>query len=406
MDKLIFENSNFYKNIQDFFVKNDKNTYLEILAELYNRTEKIYTKSEIETEMLNELKKMFLKFQEDGIDSNIVKDKVTEMLVKLEPNLAYKNDLKKPLYVHDYFGGNIWIDNNTTETEIQNCVNRANKVGFNSYLIPFYHKYDSNTQTITQLPTDEIIKKAIDIVKTKNPKFLALKIHISPNSCTSFPSGFMENYFVPIVHHVANICEEKGVTNLFISNEQSSLTSNNRTIWNGIVNYCHNLGIKCYSSFAGYSDFRQNVMCDLLDGIGLNYYPPSVQTKENISEGSVRVNFDKANNKQYQYVFDLIKEYVKKDIDIFVSEIGCCNNIDSLNLPHSSTFSNDIQKEDYQAYYYNAFLSELGTNKDLPIKGIFVWSLSHTPNRYNSNIFSPLYNELCEKTIKKYMEAK
>ena len=41
-----FTESNFYKKLQDFFIYNNKETFLEFLAEFYNRTENIINKNE------------------------------------------------------------------------------------------------------------------------------------------------------------------------------------------------------------------------------------------------------------------------------------------------------------------------------------------------------------------------
>lgn len=319
-------------------------------------------------------------------------------LIKNMDKLNKKAENK--LFVHDYFGANIWIDDTTREERIVNCIERADSVGFNSYLIPFYHKIDNNI--LTQIPSDSIIKFTIDKIKEKNPKFLAIKIHISPNSKSSFPEDFMSGTYVNVVKRIADICKEKDVENLFISNEQNFLTKQYENEWDNIINYCHGLGIKCFSSFAGFDDFKKSIVIKKVDGIGINYYPPAAINKITNKE-SVKNNLDNLNNKQYLYIFNQIRDYLNKDIPIFISEIGCCNNIDSLAFPYASNFDEDIKKEEYQAYYYNAFLSEIGCNINIPIKGLFVWSIGDTKNRANSNNFSPLYNIECEEVIKKYM---
>ena len=71
-----FTESKFYKALQDFFVKNDKETFLQFLAEFYNRTESIIEKNGIQDEIIKELREMYIKFNEEGIDENIVREKV------------------------------------------------------------------------------------------------------------------------------------------------------------------------------------------------------------------------------------------------------------------------------------------------------------------------------------------
>ena len=68
--------SNFYKALQDFFIDNNKDTFLQMLSEFYNRTEGIIEKNDTQDELINELRELYIKFNEEGIDKNIVKEKV------------------------------------------------------------------------------------------------------------------------------------------------------------------------------------------------------------------------------------------------------------------------------------------------------------------------------------------
>ena len=73
---LEFKESKFYKLLQDFFINNDKETFIQFLAEFYNKTEGIIIKNEMQDEIIKELKEMFLLFNEEGIDENVVREKV------------------------------------------------------------------------------------------------------------------------------------------------------------------------------------------------------------------------------------------------------------------------------------------------------------------------------------------
>ena len=75
-----FEESNFYKALQDFFINADKKTFLQFLAEFYNRTEGIIDKNIIQDDLIKELRELYLEFNEKGIDENIVKEKVDYFL--------------------------------------------------------------------------------------------------------------------------------------------------------------------------------------------------------------------------------------------------------------------------------------------------------------------------------------
>ena len=71
-----FQDTKFYKAFQDFFVNNNKETFLQVLAEFYNRTEDVINKNDIQDDLIKELREMYVKFNEKGIDENIVREKV------------------------------------------------------------------------------------------------------------------------------------------------------------------------------------------------------------------------------------------------------------------------------------------------------------------------------------------
>ena len=56
-----FDESNFYKALQDFFINNNKETFLQMISEFYNRTEGIIIKNEIQDELIKELRELCLE---------------------------------------------------------------------------------------------------------------------------------------------------------------------------------------------------------------------------------------------------------------------------------------------------------------------------------------------------------
>ena len=87
-----FEESNFYKALQDFFINADKKTFLQFLAEFYNRTGEIIDKNNIQDDLIKELRELYLEFNEKGIDENIVREKVNYFL---ENSLKIKDVISK-----------------------------------------------------------------------------------------------------------------------------------------------------------------------------------------------------------------------------------------------------------------------------------------------------------------------
>lgn len=339
-------------------------------------------------------------------EDSIINSVGVSVIEEIKKDLAsIKLKAASPKYIHKYFGGNIMTNESITVDDMKLAVDRAVEVGYNSFFIAFYHKYYPDTGVTNQLPTDDTIKQIIAHCQSKNPKFLALKTHVSPNSGNwADNDAYLRNTFKGIVTHVANICAETGVKNIFISNEQPNLTSIDRDVWQEIINGCHALGLKCYSSFVNFKEFQTCVFSDLLDGMGINYYPVAVTSQSEVTKEGVRESIGNIDSKQYLYMYKQMKKIIGKDVPIFISEIGCCNNVDSLAFPGAWDFDdNNAVKEEYQAYYYNAFLSEMGT-QDIGIDGIFTWSLGKSKNR-NTTQFSPLWNEQCEEVIKYYVRG-
>ena len=87
-----FEESKFYKSLQDFFINNNKDTFLQFIAEFYNRTEGIIDKNKIQDDLIKELRELYLEFNEKGIDENIVREKVNYFL---ENSLKIKDVISK-----------------------------------------------------------------------------------------------------------------------------------------------------------------------------------------------------------------------------------------------------------------------------------------------------------------------
>ena len=87
-----FKESKFYKLLQDFFINNNKETFLQMLAEFYNRTEGIIEKNVNQDEIIKELRELYLEFNEKGIDENIVREKVNYFV---ENNVKIKDILAK-----------------------------------------------------------------------------------------------------------------------------------------------------------------------------------------------------------------------------------------------------------------------------------------------------------------------
>ena len=75
-----FQDTKFYKLLQDFFINNTKETFIQMLAEFYNKTQGIIDKNDMQDELIKELRELYMSFIENGIDENYIKEKVDQFI--------------------------------------------------------------------------------------------------------------------------------------------------------------------------------------------------------------------------------------------------------------------------------------------------------------------------------------
>ena len=134
----MFNESLFYKTLQDFFINNNKETFLQLLAEFYNRTEDVITEQNIQSELIKELRELYEKLNEKGIDESIINDKIdlflerNEIIKKIDKlhidsvtNLFNKNTITNG-YVYN------WQGNNTLNKLAQSNCYIAEKIKLNT----------------------------------------------------------------------------------------------------------------------------------------------------------------------------------------------------------------------------------------------------------------------------------
>ena len=167
-----FKESKFYKLLQDFFINNDKETFLQMLAEFYNRTESIINKNISQDELIKELRELYLDFNEKGIDENIVREKVNYFL---ENNVKIKNILAKLVINTNK------IEDNTEKLNINtnNIKDNTEKLNINTNKIKDNtEKLNINTNNIknisSQLET-KASKTELDVERRRIDSFTKLE---------------------------------------------------------------------------------------------------------------------------------------------------------------------------------------------------------------------------------------
>ena len=166
-----FKESKFYKLLQDFFINNDKETFIQFLAEFYNRTEGIIDKNNIQDELIKELRELYLELNEEGIDENIVIEKVNyfvENNVKIKDIIAkliantnnienINSQLNTIVNVLDNYVVNDGITDNTDI--IQNALDNSNYIRINKKGTYITRRLTIHDNTTFELADGVILKQ-------------------------------------------------------------------------------------------------------------------------------------------------------------------------------------------------------------------------------------------------------
>ena len=154
---LEFKESKFYKLLQDFFINNDKETFIQMLAEFYNRTEGIINKNDIQDDLIKELREMYLKFNEEGIDENIVREKVNYFLENSARIMDIISEIDNILYLKESDIGYLNSEKIQNKLKLNTNINIKSKNNDN-YIIKNTIQIDNNN-SIT-LDNNTVLKNA------------------------------------------------------------------------------------------------------------------------------------------------------------------------------------------------------------------------------------------------------
>ena len=245
-----FEESNFYKALQDFFINADKKTFLQFLAEFYNRTEGIIDKNNIQDDLIKELRELYLEFNEKGIDENIVREKVNyflensikikDIIIKLNTNTNKIEDNTEKLNTNTSNIENITsqLDTKANKTEAANIQQQVNNLVLGAV-------GDGNNPEVIQARGEfSVLNDRLNYTSIENIIDISTNI-LNPNDCIENASvGWSGNaYKLDVVSTEANYClspiinvssgqkfifNYKGYqTNIYLSDDTFTINANN-----------------------------------------------------------------------------------------------------------------------------------------------------------------------------------
>ena len=231
-----FEESNFYKALQDFFINADKKTFLQFLAEFYNRTEGIIDKNNIQDELIKELRELYLEFNEKGIDENIVREKVNYFLensVKIKDVITKLNINTTNIDII-----NSQLDTKTNKTETANIQQQVNNLVLGAV------GDGNNAEVIQARGGFSVLNDRLNYSSIENIVDISINI-LNPNECIENASvGWSGGgYKLNVVSTEANFClspiinvssgqkfifNYKGYqTNIYLADDTFTINANN-----------------------------------------------------------------------------------------------------------------------------------------------------------------------------------
>ena len=398
----------------DTLIKQNENDLCSI-KELYKKLKEIEEKIKqfnyIDSKLIDKIKKDYEKLKKVILDENIQVqlnnriDEVNSELDTIDIKKANKDvveainsqldkietKLKKPFYPK-FKGINMYVMNYTSNSTILSYLDDVAKNGLNAVFITAHNNY-INGNFKPNLTDDQVIF-AITEAKKRNIKPI-LKLHRMGSTETDNIASWITAWGI-VVDKYVTLSKSYNIDTIVFCNEQDKFTKSNRNEWKTIIDKIKSNGLKVAISYRGMTEFHNSVLNDLVDIIGINYYPKMTLKGYDISDSDMLKKFYSF----YNTINTIKHKYNKK---IWISEIGCTRNIDALSNPSGWEFDTEEQSFIPQILYYKNLLKAYGESKDLNINGIFFWS---TDSKDKLNSFTPFGNEKCENIIRSYEVSK
>ena len=388
-----FEESNFYKALQDFFINADKKTFLQFLAEFYNRTEGIIDKNNIQDDLIKDLRELYLEFNEKGIDNNVVREKVNyflensvkikDIISKLTTNTnsienitsqldtkANESEVNKRLSFRNFkpkFGYNcIWGEIRGTDgthtqknrIEIGNDIKHCEELGIDEITVTIHVGYNSNTSSLYIATNMTDVLWAIEECSNLHVKIKNAKIHV----------GISEDYLrntitLPVFLRlykaiVTDICRQlKNTTieNITVLNECAFIDTDTTYTTDvlELLNIGKNNGFKVGITCAGVEhNYRlPGVILGLSDLLCVNCYPT-------ISFKKDKTTYEDSINAWKQHEVNLWIKTRKEqypDKKIIISETGVTNCWEALLSPASNVSNSTVSNKATEIYLKGLF---------------------------------------------------
>ena len=333
-----------------------------------------------------------------------IKQNSQEKIREIESELAQTNaQLSDVINLTNQFykasvGVNIWYRSGSSDNYRDEVLDDMINLGIKQLIIPCHNEIagdDTNGFTYIKDLTQEKIGLLINKARAKGIEDIIIKLHRTGLNATSSVKWL--EMWEELVHEYTAICVKNNIKSLVIVNEQRNATNGNKEIWKRIIDHVKSNGLTAICSLADFTEIDSCVILDLVDVIGVNHYPAVVRVGESVTQSEL-------NRRIFQFSLPKFRKLKLKypNKPIWITEIGCTRNVDSLSSPASWEFDTTTQSMIPQSQFVESVFSIFACFEEGLIDSVNWWS-SDTKDKINT--FTFFGNELAEKNFKKYMRG-
>ena len=357
----------------------------------------LYPDSQDSKDQLNTLVNALGEVQDIDNRFNKTNYKIDENYQKVNAQLSDVINSSKQFYKASV-GVNIWYRSGSSDNYRDEVLDDMINLGIKQLIIPCHNEItgdDTNGFTYIKDLSQEKIELLINKARAKGIEEIIIKLHRTGLNATSSVKWL--EMWEELVHEYTAICVKNNIKSLVFVNEQRNATNGNKEIWKRIIDYVKSNGLTAICSLADFTEIDSCVILDLVDVIGVNHYPAVVRVGESVTQSEL-------NRRIFQFSLPKFRKLKLKypNKPIWITEIGCTRNVDSLSSPASWEFDTTTQSMIPQSQFVESVFSIFACFEEGLIDSVNWWS-SDTKDKINT--FTFFGNELAEKNFKKYMRG-
>ena len=287
-----------------------------------------------------------------------------------------------------YQGTNMYIDDNFSDTLIDEAVELYKKLNINSVILAYYIEVGSDWKCSSTLGTTKAAY-AINTLEENGILFKGVKVHIDFNSSldtSNIPDSFFTNY-KNIIDAIMSLKTNDLSDSVIVFNESEDFT--NYYMTNNLPkskNFITSLKSQYKVSISmNYPQFQRadSEILNMLDFFAFNIYPAISSTGLDTTKERALSLLEK------HEFFNTVNSVISSNKEIIISEIGCLDREVSLGAPEATGEAVEAYPftgGKVKSFFYDCLLTYLHDYTE--IDGVFLWDGVSEYRPYEDNVIS------------------